>query len=233
MESDAWRCRRTDGKKWRCGMSVVAGQKYCHRHMHRGRLRSRKAVEAAAIALERPAQTSADLHPSSSKNALFPAPTLTQNNAATDALKLKRSSALPATLTTDLCPTPAANNNNNVLQPHGLDFSPKSVLPVERCFHGVLDEAEAEAGRCRRTDGKKWRCRRHVLPSHKYCERHLHRGAKPRPQTYPQPPKLPTIATHTAAPPVINTTTSTTSSDATISDDATFIGIASSANSRN
>ncbi|EPS59588.1 hypothetical protein M569_15218, partial [Genlisea aurea] len=39
------RCRRTDGKKWRCSRDVVAGQKYCERHMHRGRNRSRKHVE--------------------------------------------------------------------------------------------------------------------------------------------------------------------------------------------
>ncbi|KAK5832558.1 growth-regulating factor 1-like [Gossypium arboreum] len=39
------RCRRTDGKKWRCSRDAVAGQKYCERHMNRGRHRSRKPVE--------------------------------------------------------------------------------------------------------------------------------------------------------------------------------------------
>ncbi|GKV25515.1 hypothetical protein SLEP1_g34946 [Rubroshorea leprosula] len=39
------RCRRTDGKKWRCSRDVAPGQKYCERHMHRGRPRSRKPVE--------------------------------------------------------------------------------------------------------------------------------------------------------------------------------------------
>ncbi|KAL0374926.1 UNVERIFIED_CONTAM: Growth-regulating factor 4 [Sesamum radiatum] len=43
--SEPGRCRRTDGKKWRCSRDVVAGQKYCERHMHRGRNRSRKPVE--------------------------------------------------------------------------------------------------------------------------------------------------------------------------------------------
>ncbi|KAH0980421.1 hypothetical protein GBA52_007598 [Prunus armeniaca] len=37
---------------------------------------------------------------------------------------------------------------------------------------------ELEPGRCRRTDGKKWRCRRDVLPHQKYCGQHIHRGAK-------------------------------------------------------
>ncbi|XP_042473459.1 growth-regulating factor 6-like [Zingiber officinale] len=39
------RCRRTDGKKWRCSRDAVADKKYCERHMNRGRHRSRKHVE--------------------------------------------------------------------------------------------------------------------------------------------------------------------------------------------
>ncbi|KAF8380402.1 hypothetical protein HHK36_027888 [Tetracentron sinense] len=35
---------------------------------------------------------------------------------------------------------------------------------------------EPEPGRCRRTDGKKWRCTKDVVPDQKYCERHMHRG---------------------------------------------------------
>lgn len=50
MESDPGRCRRTDGKKWRCSKNVVADQKYCERHIHRGRQRSRKLVEASDVA---------------------------------------------------------------------------------------------------------------------------------------------------------------------------------------
>ncbi|RRT85565.1 hypothetical protein BHE74_00001899 [Ensete ventricosum] len=48
MEPEPGRCRRTDGKKWRCSRDVVPDQKYCERHMHRGRNRSRKPVEAGA-----------------------------------------------------------------------------------------------------------------------------------------------------------------------------------------
>ncbi|KAK6911862.1 WRC domain [Dillenia turbinata] len=39
------RCRRTDGKKWRCSKVAFADSKYCERHMHRGKNRSRKPVE--------------------------------------------------------------------------------------------------------------------------------------------------------------------------------------------
>lgn len=48
MDPEPGRCRRTDGKKWRCSRDVVAGNKYCERHMHRGKNRSRKPVEPAA-----------------------------------------------------------------------------------------------------------------------------------------------------------------------------------------
>lgn len=44
-DSEPGRCRRTDGKKWRCSRDVAPDQKYCERHMHRGRARSRKPVE--------------------------------------------------------------------------------------------------------------------------------------------------------------------------------------------
>ncbi|KAD4384798.1 hypothetical protein E3N88_24966 [Mikania micrantha] len=43
--SEPWRCRRTDGKKWRCSRDVMPDQKYCERHAHKNRPRSRKPVE--------------------------------------------------------------------------------------------------------------------------------------------------------------------------------------------
>ncbi|KAG8382332.1 hypothetical protein BUALT_Bualt05G0066400 [Buddleja alternifolia] len=45
IDSDPERCRRRDGKKWRCSKNVVQGQKYCHSHMHRGRHRLKNDVE--------------------------------------------------------------------------------------------------------------------------------------------------------------------------------------------
>ncbi|KAF0889968.1 hypothetical protein E2562_034424 [Oryza meyeriana var. granulata] len=44
-DSEPGRCRRTDGKKWRCSRDAVVDQKYCERHINRGRHRSRKHVE--------------------------------------------------------------------------------------------------------------------------------------------------------------------------------------------
>ncbi|CAA2979983.1 growth-regulating factor 7-like [Olea europaea subsp. europaea] len=39
------RCKRTDGKKWRCSRDVVPNHKYCERHLQKSRPRSRKPVE--------------------------------------------------------------------------------------------------------------------------------------------------------------------------------------------
>ncbi|RWW81314.1 hypothetical protein BHE74_00010311 [Ensete ventricosum] len=48
------RCRRTDGKKWRCSRNAVGDQKYCERHLNRGRHRSRKPVEGPCGRATRP-----------------------------------------------------------------------------------------------------------------------------------------------------------------------------------
>ncbi|WOG88529.1 hypothetical protein DCAR_0207764 [Daucus carota subsp. sativus] len=59
MGPETGRCRRTDGKTWRCLKDVVPDQKYCERHMHRGR--STKRVEAFGIKSHNLAVTSAKL----------------------------------------------------------------------------------------------------------------------------------------------------------------------------
>ncbi|KAH9706776.1 Growth-regulating factor 4 [Citrus sinensis] len=49
VDPEPGRCRRTDGKKWRCSKDAYPDSKYCERHMHRGRNRSRKPVESQTI----------------------------------------------------------------------------------------------------------------------------------------------------------------------------------------
>lgn len=49
MDPEPGRCRRTDGKKWRCSKDAYPDSKYCERHMHRGRNRSRKPVESQTM----------------------------------------------------------------------------------------------------------------------------------------------------------------------------------------
>ena len=50
VDPEPGRCRRTDGKKWRCSKEAYPDSKYCERHMHRGRNRSRKPVEVTSAA---------------------------------------------------------------------------------------------------------------------------------------------------------------------------------------
>ncbi|KAK1377059.1 Growth-regulating factor [Heracleum sosnowskyi] len=68
---------------------------------------------------------------------------------------------------------------------------------------------DPEPGRCRRTDGYKWRCRKDVLPNTKYCERHIHRG---RSRKHVETSKIPIqLNTPTITYPSINTPTATCS----------------------
>ncbi|KAL7106813.1 hypothetical protein ACP275_06G016400 [Erythranthe tilingii] len=100
---------------------------------------------------------------------------------------------------------------------------------------GYSKNGDLEPGRCKRTDGKKWRCSREVAPGHKYCERHLHRGRprsrkpvelakndvvllpnkKTRLQQLHLPISTPTTSLHLAAS--ATTTTTLPKSDPTIS----------------
>ncbi|KAK4752296.1 hypothetical protein SAY87_021094 [Trapa incisa] len=50
MIPDPERCRRTDGKKWRCSKKVVPHQKYCESHVNRGQQRWRRPLQIARIA---------------------------------------------------------------------------------------------------------------------------------------------------------------------------------------
>lgn len=67
MGPETGRCRRTDGKLWRCRKDVVPGNKYCEGHMHRGR--SRKCMEASGVTLQ------SNLHTATCSNSHTPATT--------------------------------------------------------------------------------------------------------------------------------------------------------------
>ncbi|KAK7345386.1 hypothetical protein VNO77_15990 [Canavalia gladiata] len=87
LDPEPSRCRRTDGKKWRCSRDVVAGQKYCERHLHRGRNRSRKPVEQRdGVAGSLPATTSISSSrslPPPSFNSPFNLPHLNERSSGT------------------------------------------------------------------------------------------------------------------------------------------------------
>lgn len=69
MDLEPGRCRRTDGKKWRCYGNVIPDQKYCERHMFRGSSqRSRKLVEASRNILKSKNDNRENLLPSDKKS---------------------------------------------------------------------------------------------------------------------------------------------------------------------
>ncbi|XP_059457547.1 growth-regulating factor 5-like isoform X2 [Corylus avellana] len=63
VDPEPGRCRRTDGKKWRCSKEAYPDSKYCERHMHRGRNRSRKPVEVTPASAATATATATNLSP--------------------------------------------------------------------------------------------------------------------------------------------------------------------------
>jgi hypothetical protein len=66
----------------------------------------------------------------------------------------------------------------------GLDMLPSNAVTWRPVYQGFINtDSDPEPGRCRRTDGKKWRCSKEAMAEHKYCERHInrnrHRSRKP------------------------------------------------------
>ncbi|KAE9600884.1 putative transcription factor interactor and regulator C3H-WRC/GRF family [Lupinus albus] len=255
MDPEPNRCRRTDGKKWRCSRNVVPDQKYCERHMHRGCNRSRKPVEASRVnshLITKPSSgtietklTSSNIESSISnpnllgtqpfdKSSCNPSMSHCVVNTSSTNSRLKNiissadyhSSFYTATAkapkVTAFSNTALVASGNRSSQNickkdnqskscisynvgvksggrgsinfddssifAGIGFSPRSVLQgndiiVSGCNSSYLDHrnnVDLESGRCRRTDGKKWRCKIAVVPGQKYCATHMHRGSKRR-----------------------------------------------------
>ncbi|XP_050386653.1 growth-regulating factor 9 [Argentina anserina] len=239
MDPEPGRCRRTDGKKWRCSRDVFPDERYCERHRHRGRQRSRKPVESCEVTslpstellkisdeelansqkklqsqtakgLQRMAQSSNN-GSSTSHTRCHELPenvvtvanitsTLSYRAAITTVAAAPSPTAGRMTATTSACIDDniwinAKDYGWNYAKNIGIirgsrnninaGFSPKSVLQAEHmipvtCNGLYIDNGseELESGRCRRTDGKKWRCKKNVIPDQKYCDRHIHRGVK-------------------------------------------------------
>uniref|UniRef100_A0A5B6YKB0 Growth-regulating factor n=1 Tax=Davidia involucrata TaxID=16924 RepID=A0A5B6YKB0_DAVIN len=105
------RCKRTDGKKWRCSRDVAPQQKYCERHMHRGRPRSRKPVEVHA-----------PFNNSNSNNII------TTTTTANKKTRLHHHHPLPTT------PTPLTNPtfHTNISSPHLLGSTIQPPLLLDK-----------------------------------------------------------------------------------------------------
>ncbi|PSS24188.1 Growth-regulating factor like [Actinidia chinensis var. chinensis] len=246
MDPEPGRCRRTDGKKWRCSREVIPDQKYCERHMHRGCQRSRKHVEGSLVtsasggALNSSNATTktnsistytkcnlcssipSNLQlatPSSNTLSNTPATTpptttncigginggdnnvVTKNDNIATTYSSNTTTATTITTTTTGLASAAAENNsrsrsnrdqiagkinirgssNNVNDCKvGSFVDPGFGVPTRTVLRavGYSNVVETKLPRCRRTDGKKYWCSREVVPNHKYCAWHMHKSGK-------------------------------------------------------
>ncbi|KAF5816783.1 putative transcription factor interactor and regulator C3H-WRC/GRF family [Helianthus annuus] len=146
MDAEPFRCRRTDGKKWRCRLPVLPDHKYCERHVHRGRICSRKSVEEV---VDKTFLNSKIKSPSTTPISSLKTAHNLQSYAKTNDTKV------------------SIENQSLKTEKHSNDLG---------CGASSNDHNIGQSERCRRTDGKRWRCKKDVLPNQKYCERHVHRG---------------------------------------------------------
>nr|XP_043629653.1 growth-regulating factor 6-like [Erigeron canadensis] len=162
MDPDPGRCRRTDGRKWRCRLAVLPDRKYCERHVNRGRQRSRKHVEAGQSVLKSKPTATAFI-PNLGSAAKTNAIKHTKVGIKDQSFKMKKPSK-------ESC------------APHDISFFHESVIqhgkvPTSSSIHSS-DLAVAESARCRRSDGKNWQCSKRALANQKYCMQHMHRGTE-------------------------------------------------------
>ena len=111
IDPEPGRCRRTDGKKWRCSKEAYPDSKYCERHMHRGKNRSRKPVES-------PLPTTTTSNASNNNN----------NNSTTNSLSVAASlTNLTKNPSTSLFSLPSSDSscNSHLLYPHSSSYNHK------------------------------------------------------------------------------------------------------------
>lgn len=153
MDPEPGRCRRTDGKKWRCSKSVVPHQKYCERHMHRGSNRSRKLVEASQSESKSEVNPASKYDRPSNLDPKFLSSTATNNASAA----AKTSFALPSTgvnghvdspfSTLEANPFCTNNGKHSSLSVNGVGTNLMSTIPPTADCHNIR-------GRVENIDGK-------------------------------------------------------------------------------
>jgi hypothetical protein len=182
MDLESVRCRRTDGKRWRCSKNAVDDQKYCERHMNRGYQRSRKHVEEAARNILEPPKSTAVTYMkyanvdtgTDSKTVI-----MDQRNSRNNTIYIKENE-----------PGFKSASSVNIRSYDGYDGGKSKIAKFSASLQGAtgancknvisesMNPADTESRRCKRTDGKKWRCKHEAVAEEKYCARHVHRGVR-------------------------------------------------------
>ncbi|GKV00808.1 hypothetical protein SLEP1_g13433 [Rubroshorea leprosula] len=106
VDPEPGRCRRTDGKKWRCSKEAYPDSKYCERHMHRGRNRSRKPVEITSSTISSTKTTPTQPILSPSISSINRNPSISTN------------STIPSISPFTLSPLPSSSLVSEIYNPH-------------------------------------------------------------------------------------------------------------------
>ncbi|KAF8081427.1 hypothetical protein N665_0887s0014 [Sinapis alba] len=120
------RCRRTDGKKWRCSREAHPDSKYCEKHMHRGRNRAKKSIDQSKTTA--PPLTSPSLSFPSNNN--IPSPTLSPSSTTYSA-----SSSSPlaeAYSNSNRFGVGSSSNSRGYFKNHSLDYPYPSTSPKQQ-----------------------------------------------------------------------------------------------------
>lgn len=170
---DDLRCKRTDGRDWRCKRRVVDGKSFCEAHLYRGQKK-------------RP--SSPNPNPNSNSNS---------DSKPTPRLRIRvRVKPEPV----DDAPAPVSVPSSVPVPDHlrchrndGRSWRCKRQVVEGQMFcemhcpqkrPRMLEERENGTGspspvpenrRCARNNGKDWRCKREALEGHSFCEIHLNR----------------------------------------------------------
>ncbi|XVF22684.1 hypothetical protein REPUB_Repub12eG0192200 [Reevesia pubescens] len=158
MDPEPGRCRRTDGKKWRCSKNVVPDQKYCEQHMHRGCRRSRKPVEPSQMTLpDTTLLKSSNKESENSKNLSSPVSFLYMNpsscntstsheTTATSAVDgnnvcLNRNSISTNATTSSTIITATNNDNKNKRKKNSSNTSEKGEKKLSVSGYNIIDRS--------------------------------------------------------------------------------------------
>ncbi|CAM6097598.1 unnamed protein product [Calypogeia fissa] len=193
-EDNASRCRRSDGKQWRCGNKAAEGLSYCEKHHHN----SVKHVK-------RPAKPKNSRDVENGTKSIEKQTVRKKQGRRAMSLEEKPQSAV------EYKPPPAVEYNPQPAVEHNpqsaVEYNPQSTMEdepesaveylpetavdymlesaVEYKLESVVEDNPQSADderRCKRSDGKHWRCSNMALHDIAYCQKHYNyvksRGSK-------------------------------------------------------
>ncbi|KAG7577174.1 Glutamine-Leucine-Glutamine QLQ [Arabidopsis thaliana x Arabidopsis arenosa] len=121
------RCRRTDGKKWRCSREAYPDSKYCEKHMHRGRNRARKSLD------QNQTTTTSLTSPSLSfPNNNNPSPTLSSSSSSSTTYSASSSSMDAYSNSNRFGVGGSSSNTRGYFNSHSLDYPYPSTSPKQQ-----------------------------------------------------------------------------------------------------